>query len=150
MDVREQTIETEDNGEESVVKEDDYKKILLGRVLCDFCHSHTEQHSQICMQCIHTYRVFATLTYAYHLFAHRSHTLAMYTRPTHVHTHVRVRICRHTRHTAGTCMSFQHMHSYSSSQVPIMLKTEYCMLIQYNVQNDLCSLNECTYDQVAS
>jgi len=62
VDVREQTIETEDNGEESVVKEDDYKKILLGRV-------------------------------------------------------------------------------------PIMLKTEYCMLIQYNVQNDLCSLNECTYDQ---
>jgi len=62
VDVREQTIETDSNGEEQVQKEDDYKKILLGKV-------------------------------------------------------------------------------------PIMLKTEYCMLIQYNVQDDLCKLNECTYDQ---
>jgi len=32
-------------------------------------------------------------------------------------------------------------------KVPIMLKTQYCMLVQYNSQNDLCALNECTYDQ---
>lgn len=32
VDVREQTIETDGNGEEQVQKEDDYKKILLGKV----------------------------------------------------------------------------------------------------------------------